>query len=114
MDENTNDLQKNKQEIESQISSCYSQVAKYSAHLSNIFRQLAFAEGALFWFSKLHLNASDLSLMIGFSVLIVYFILDAIQYFVGLVEYERLAKKFHDDYKKNKIYDTDNYEMESL
>lgn len=110
---NNSELHENsKREIEAQISNCYAQVSKYSGHLSNIFRQLAFAEGALFWFSKINFNASNLLLIIGFSILIFYFILDALQYFSGLLEYEKIAKKFHHDYKDNKIYDLEKYDME--
>lgn len=100
-----------KKEIESQIVSCYNQSAEYSGHLSVILRQLAFAEGALFWFSKLNFKASDILLILGLSALIVFFILDAAQYLVGLTQYENLAKKFHHDYKINKLYDPNKYDM---
>lgn len=106
-----NDLKTNKKEIEELITSCYLQSSEYSGNLSSILRQLAFAEGALFWFSKINFKSPDVLLILGFSILIVFFILDAVQYFVGLIQYENLAKTFHHDYKINKIYDPNKYEM---
>lgn len=101
-----------KKEIENQISACYKETSEYSGHLSSILRQLAFAEGALFWFSKTNFSTPNILLILGFSILIAFFIFDAIQYLVGLIQYENLAKTFHRDYKKNKIYDPNKYEMD--
>ncbi len=50
-----------KKEIEQFISRGYEEIDFYSSQLSNILRQLAFAEGALFWFCKEKFNIIDFS-----------------------------------------------------
>lgn len=100
----------NKKNIIKTITHCYKEVSDYSARLSSIFRQLAFSEGLLFWFAYEKLSAPILLLIIGFTLLIIYFILDLVQYFFGLRHFENLATTFNRDYKNN-ILDLKNYEI---
>lgn len=100
-----------KAKIEGSICHSYSEAATYSNELSKICRQLAFAEGALFWFSKQNLGSSTTFLIIGFSILLMYFLFDALQYLSGLLKFQSQADQKYRDYKVNKIYDEDNYEI---
>ncbi len=100
-----------KEEIELFLNRYFQEYECYSRELSVICRQLAFAEGALFWFSKQNLNASDILVSFGFGALIIYFIFDALQYFVGMRKNEQLSNQFYRDYKVNKNYDINNYEI---
>lgn len=106
---NKKDVDSKKEEIESFLNRYFQEYECYSKELSLICRQLAFAEGALFWFSKQNLGASEFLVSFGFGVLIIYFIFDALQYFVGMRKNEQLSNQFYRDYKVNKNYDIDNY-----
>lgn len=110
-DESNNNIEKSKEKIEASISHSYAETVGYSNELSKICRQLAFAEGALFWFSKQNLGSSITFLIIGFSILLMYFLFDALQYLAGLLKFQSQADQKYRDYKVNKIYDEDNYEI---
>lgn len=105
-------LKEDKKEIERHIMFLYREAESYSSRLSSILRQLAFVEGGLFWFSKINFNTPNPILIIGFSFLVLYFVFDALQYFNGLIEYEKLGDKLYRDFKVHRIYIPDNYEEE--
>lgn len=100
-----------KAEIEQFISSCYSEVADYTKEISVICRQLAFAEGGLFWFARTEFHISNRVLFYAFAFLLSYFILDAFQYLAGMWKYKKIAHKSYDDYKVNKIYFLEKYKI---
>ena len=112
-DENTLDnTPDNKVEIEQFIASCYSEVADYSKEISTICRQLAFAEGALFWYAKtVHFNISNAFIFWSLVCLLCYFFFDAAQYVAGMCKYKKLSNKYHDDFERHHIYDTEHYKI---
>jgi hypothetical protein len=63
----------------------------YSDRLSSACRQLAFAEGAVFWAFK-EPNSLSLWVAIGFFILVCYFVTDTLQYYFGMRDYERLGE----------------------
>ena len=74
----------------------YDQYRTYTDKLSLASRQLAFAEGGVFWiFGK---NNISFDIATGLFFLVIYFIFDASQYYLGMRNYEALAaasrKKF--------------------
>lgn len=96
--------------IEELITNCYSESSSYTATLSSICRQIAFAEGALFWFLYSELKVSIYYIVVGFLFLLIYFILDLIQYLIGYNIYQKRAKIWEDSLKKG-ILLKNNYEF---
>lgn len=110
-----NNLQKDEinsaeKEIEDFIQRNYSVAVVYSSQLSTVLRQLAFAEGALFWFCKIQFSLSIIPIAIGWAFLLFFFACDAIQYFLGYQYFRIQADKFLADFK-NEIYDVNHYYM---
>ena len=99
--------------IEDHIERCYSESVQYTGILSSICRQLAFAEGGLFWFLKDKMHVCDRLIVIGFLVLVLYFIFDAIQYLVGHIIFLRKSKEWEADLKEKKIVDEKHYDIPS-
>jgi Ca2+/Na+ antiporter len=99
-------------EIEGQISQCYGESSNYTAILSSICRQIAFAEGALFWFLYSEIKVSLKFVAVGFLVLLIYFLLDLVQYIIGQYIYRKKAKSWETDLK-NQILSKNNYEFET-
>lgn len=87
-----------KKEIEQFINRGYEEIDFYSSQLSKILRQLAFAEGALFWFCKEKFNSSTFLIGVGFAFLLFYFLFDAKQYLSGLLHFKKQTAKFYDDF----------------
>lgn len=100
------------EDVESHISQCYAESSNYTAILSSICRQIAFAEGALFWFLYSELKVSLNYLAIGFLILLLYFFLDLIQYLIGHYMYQNKAKNWENDLK-NGVLLKKNYEFET-
>lgn len=110
----SNKTETDKTEIEQFIGNCYSEVADYSKEISTICRQLAFAEGGLFWYAKTeHFNVSNGFIFWCLVCLLCYFFFDAAQYIAGMCEYKKLSDKYHDDFEKHKNYDTEHYKIPS-
>lgn len=92
-------------DIEKHIEFYYQESVNYTARLSSICRQLAFAEGVLLWFLKCNFHISTLIMILGFLFLTFYFIFDVIHYLVGYVKYDNLAIKI-----TNKLNEKNNME----
>lgn len=102
---------KKKDNIEKIINDCYAQSNKYSALLSTNFRQLAFAFGALFWFAKITFNTSNLVIICGYFSIVLFFSFDALQYYLGLRHFEKIARQFQHDLEVHKILDENMYKV---
>ncbi|WP_447531153.1 hypothetical protein [Legionella pneumophila] len=96
-------------EIEEFIRRNYEEVDVYSGNLSSILRQLAFAEGVLFWFCYEQFNISIIIISFGWAFLLLYFVCDSIQYLLGYMHFKRQGDKYFKDYYEKKILNLDNY-----
>lgn len=75
----------------------------YSSEASKIARQIAFAEGAIFWALYFLMQNGTKALIIAFySVLLLFFIFDLIQYVVGAFFFSYEAKVIKKLMKSNK------------
>lgn len=62
--------------------------------LSNLCRQLAFAEGGICWFFKLPNTPLSPEVKITLMLIAVFFMLDALQYFVAVLIFWSVAKYY--------------------
>jgi hypothetical protein len=62
--------------------------------LSNICRQIAFAEGGICWFYKLPLYPLPSNVVLILKFLVWFFLLDALQYFIAVTLYWLVAKHY--------------------
>lgn len=91
----------------------------YSSEASKIARQLAFTQGAIFWiiYSNMDCNQPKLLLGIFYTVLILFFICDLIQYLHGAYKFEQLAMTLKNIKEKNKLklnYEDPDYFVQSI
>lgn len=63
----------------------------YSAEASKIARQLAFGEGAVFWFFFTENQIMANFIFLGLLFLVLYFVLDVLQYIIGAFKNKQLA-----------------------
>lgn len=91
-----------KNDLEENINSCYQASSEYSSALSSICRQIAFAEGALYWFAFTGFHFPAKYIIVGYLFLLFYFFIDSFQYVLGYVAYKRKAKQ-NVNLLKNKI-----------
>lgn len=80
-----------KDELEININNCYKASSDYSTILSSICRQIAFAEGALFWFVFAGFQFPPKYIIVGYLFLILYLLTDLSQYLFGYMVYKRKA-----------------------
>jgi len=80
----------------------YKRFLFYTGEASKIGRQLAFAEGAILWFYHTNVDAYFSFILISFTFLLIYFILDLLQYFIGGINFESLACEQEKDPQKER------------
>jgi hypothetical protein len=86
-------------DINEKIDKLWAEFEELTRIFSNILRQLAFAEGAIFWIFKLEAkNASLLSVItfFGLMFLVFFFFADAMQYYLGKKDHECWAQSCED------------------
>lgn len=90
--------------LSDKIDSYWEVYGEYSNKASNIGRQLAFSEGAVFWLMYLNMdtNPPKLILSIFYSVLIIYFISDLVQYLYCAFKFKEKAVTLRNVIKQNK------------
>lgn len=88
-----------KRNVEETLNEYWRDFQVYTDKLSTVCRQLAFAEGGIFWifFQK---NVPEFVLP-GFFFLILYFGFDVLQYYFGRKNYLELAEKSQEKYEAN-------------
>ena len=91
-----------KKTLEDYVNKCFQNSSDYSSILSSICRQIAFAEGALYWFLYSEFNLSTNYIMAGYLFLLFYFFSDMAQYFLGYLVYKIKAKQ-NQIYLKNEL-----------
>lgn len=79
-------------EIEKNINNCLKASSEYSSILSSICRKIAFAEGALYWLLYKGFNFPSMYILIGYILLLLYFLTDLSQYLLGYKVYKKKAK----------------------
>jgi hypothetical protein len=93
---------KSREELEKNINNCYIASSEYSSTLSSICRQIAFAEGALFWLLYTGFSFSSRYIIVGYLFLLFYFFTDLFQYLFGFIAFKKKAKQ-NEKYLENKI-----------
>ena len=82
-----------KKGILKKIDLAYERYSFYTIEVSKIARQVAFAEGAIFWALYFLMQSGPKPLIISFySVLLLFFIFDLIQYVIGANSFEKEAE----------------------
>lgn len=99
MNDNINDPLKEKIK---ECSECY---IFYTGESSKVLRQLAFGEGALFWFFTKNPCPMTNIAHIGLCILVLYFIVDSVQYIIGAIKYKNRGKFYIELREKNKRED---------
>ncbi len=89
-------------DLEKNINDCYKASSDYSSTLSSICRQIAFAEGALYWLLFTGFNISSKYIIVGYFFLLFYFFSDLFQYLFGYIAYKKKAEQ-NQEYLDNKI-----------
>lgn len=97
---NSNNYAEEKRDVRETIEMYWNEFQAYTDKLSTVCRQLAFAEGGIFWifFQK---NAPGF-IVLGFFFLILYFVFDVLQYYFGRNECLEFAEKAQEKYETNK------------
>lgn len=106
-----NNQEKVDKDITKKIDKLWAEFETYTRIFSNILRQLAFAEGAIFWIFKLEdKNNYFLSVItfFGLMFLVFFFFADAMQYYLGKKDHEGWAQACED--KKKWCKDLSEYE----
>ncbi|AOW57836.1 TPA: hypothetical protein ACPYPK_001038 [Legionella pneumophila] len=81
--------QSKKDKLDAKISFAQDRYKFYTTEASKIARQVAFAEGAIFWALYILMQNGPKSLIITFySILLLFFIFDLIQYVYGAIRFE--------------------------
>ena len=102
-------LNHNKQlTTEDKINKIWKRASLYSSLASQVARQLAFGEGAIFWFFFNNKGNLTIPLIVGLSFLVLYFIFDIFQYLIGAWVNKDLARVYEelnkdDSLRPNKI-----------
>jgi hypothetical protein len=95
------------EKVRSQINREWKEYETYTDKVSTVCRQLAYAEGGILWI-VFNIN-SNRCIFLVFLFLILYFIFDVIQYYIGMRNYYKLAqehqKKYERDGEKLKVAD---------
>lgn len=90
-----------KERAKRKIDKYFAEYEIYTDKLSDVCRQLAFAEGGAFWILKPSTGNISTIIILGLFSLVLYFILDTLQYYFGKVDYEKLAEKYKKKLKDN-------------
>ena len=88
-------------EVQKKIKEYWDQYKTFTDKFSNILRQLAWTEIGVFWIFMYKSNCRPNAIIIGFFLLVLFFISDSLQYYLGLRDYYVLAKKSEDQRVKN-------------
>ena len=80
-----------KDKVNNKIKKYWSYYQKYTHKLSGVCRKLAFAEGGAFWILKTTTKEFPTIIVLGLFMLVLYFICDALQYYIGMKGYDDLA-----------------------
>lgn len=86
----------------------------YTVILSSVLRQIAFTEGSLFWFLKMQFQVGIISIILGFSALLFFFICDAVQYYNGYSKYKKQAEIFERNMANNLANEADYQDPKGL
>jgi hypothetical protein len=96
-------------EIQKLIDENKRESTEYTVILSSILRQIAFTEGSLFWFLKIQFQVNIISIIIGFTSLLLFFIFDAAQYYSGYTKFKKQAAIFEEN-RANKMVNESDYQ----
>lgn len=93
MSNNAEKIENEKQTLSKKITNYWKSYDYFTEQASKIGRQLAFSEGAVFWLMYLNMssNPPKLILSIFYSLLILYFVSDLLQYLYGAFKFKELA-----------------------
>lgn len=97
-----NDKSKDECDFEKNINNCLQASSEYSSTLSSICRQIAFAEGALYWLLYTKFNLHTNYIIIGYLFLLFYFFSDLFQYLLGYIVFKQKARQ-NKEHLGNKI-----------
>lgn len=86
----------------------------YTVILSSVLRQIAFTEGSLFWFLKIQFQVGVISIIFGFSALLLFFICDAVQYYNGYSKFKKQAEIFERNMANNLANEADYQDSKGL
>ncbi|MBX9586501.1 MAG: hypothetical protein K2X50_04500 [Gammaproteobacteria bacterium] len=89
------------EKIDKIINEKYSESADYTRILSEICRKMAFAVGSVYWFLWSYFQIQIFIVIFGFFSLLLFFALDAVQYYNGYKNCERQAKRFEKNRDRN-------------
>ena len=101
-------------EIQKLIDDHKKESVEYTLILSSILRQIAFTEGSLFWFLKIQFQVNILSIILGFSALLLFFISDAVQYYNGYTKFKKQADIFENNMANKKVNESDYQDSQGL
>lgn len=91
----------NKERTEDKIQKIWARASQYSGEASRVARQLAFGEGAIFWFFFHDKHDLSMPIAAGMFFLVMYFIFDIAQYIIGSWINKNLASIYEEPNKKN-------------
>ena len=94
-------------EIQKLIDEHKRESVEYTIILSSILRQIAFTEGSLFWFFKIQFQVNIVSIILGFSALLLFFMSDAVQYYNGYTKFKKQAAIFEKNMANKMVNETD-------
>jgi len=86
-----------KETTEDKIDKIWKISRTYSAEASKISRQLAFGEGAIFWMFFREPDKLSNLILIGLVFLVLYFVFDILQYFIGSFINKNLAVTYEEN-----------------
>jgi len=90
-----------KDKINKKITKYWNTYQKYTHKLSGVCRKLAFAEGGAFLILKTTTGKFPTIIILGLFMLVLYFICDALQYYVGMRGFDALAAQTKEKLKLN-------------
>jgi hypothetical protein len=90
-----------KDKVNKKIKGYWNYYQKFSRILSRVCRKMAFAEGGAFWILKTTTQGFPMIISVGLFMLVLYFICDALQYYVGMKGYDSLAAETKEKLKLN-------------
>lgn len=109
---NKNHKKKKPDPLDDKIVFSQGRFKKYTAEASKISRQLAFAEGAIFWmiYNLMH-NSSKWILVVFYFSLLLFFVFDLLQYLYGANKFESEEEIIKKIQVSNKCIKNINYEI---
>lgn len=91
----------NQKDVKGKIKEFWDEYEENTKLLSNVTRQLAFAEGGVFWILKGTNNELSIIELLGFFALFLFFVFDVMQYYFAKRDYYKWSKSCEDMSDKN-------------